>query len=124
MNQALINFFIWVGIIGLFIWMFLHNIENKKKEEALEKKAKALKRKNKSKDKKEDKPWIVLPNPAMMLIYAIGIIYFASVFYGLTMFANIIGPFGIIFLFLWLISMNKKKINETISVNYIFYFIV
>ncbi|WP_440915731.1 hypothetical protein [Candidatus Pelagibacter sp.] len=109
MNQALINFFIWVGIIGLFIWMFLHNIENKKKEEALEKKAKALKRKNKSKDKKEDKPWIVLPNPAMMLIYAIGIIYFASVFYGLTMFANIIGPFGIIFLFLWLISMNKKK---------------
>ena len=109
MNQALINFFIWVGIIGLFIWMFLHNIENKKKEEALKKKAKALKRKNKSKDKKEDKPWIVLPNLGMMIVYAIGIVYLISLFYGFAMFANIIGPFGLIFLILWFLSMNKRK---------------
>jgi len=104
MNQALINYFIVIGVIGLFIWIFLKDIENKKKEETLRKK-------NKSKKKKkiEDKPWIVLPNLAMMLVYAIGIIYIISLFYGLAMFANIIGPFGLIFLFLWLVSMNKNK---------------
>ena len=104
MNQALINYFIVIGVIGLFIWIFLKDIENKKKEETLRKK-------NKSKKKKkiEDKPWIVLPNLAMMLVYAIGIIYIISLFYGLVAFANIIGPFGLIFLFLWLVSMNKNK---------------
>ena len=104
MNQALINYFIVIGVIGIFIWIFLKDVENKKKEEALRKK-------NKSKKKKkiEDKPWIVLPNLAMMLVYAIGIIYIISLFYGLAMFANIIGPFGLIFLFLWLVSMNKNK---------------
>ena len=104
MNQALINFFIWAGIIGLFIWMFLHDIENKKKEEALRKK-----KKTKKKKKEEDKPWIVLPNLGMMIVYAIGIIYLISLFSGFVMFANIIGPFGLIFLFLWLVSMNKNK---------------
>ena len=104
MNQAVINYFIVIGVIGIFIWIFLKDVENKKKEEALRKK-------NKSKKKKkiEDKPWIVLPNLAMMLVYAIGIIYIISLFYGLAMFANIIGPFGLIFLFLWLVSMNKNK---------------
>ena len=104
MNQALINYFIVIGVIGLFIWIFLKDIENKKKEETLRKK-------NKSKKKKkiEDKPWIVLPNLAMMLVYAIGIIYIISLFYGLVAFENIIGPFGLIFLFLWLVSMNKNK---------------
>ena len=104
MNQALINFFIWVGIIGLFIWMFLHDIENKKKEEALRKK-----KKTKKKKKEEDKPWIVLPNLGMMIVYAIGIIYLISLFSGFVMFANIIGPFGLIFLILWVVSMNKRK---------------
>ncbi len=104
MNQALINFFIWVGIIGLFIWMFLHDIENKKKEEALRKKNKTKKKK-----KEEDKPWIVLPNLGMMIVYAIGIIYLISLFSGFVMFANIIGPFGLIFLILWVVSMNKRK---------------
>jgi hypothetical protein len=103
-NQALINFFIWVGIIGLFIWMFLHDIENKKKEEALRKK-----KKTKKKKKEEDKPWIVLPNLGMMIVYAIGIIYLISLFSGFVMFANIIGPFGLIFLILWVVSMNKRK---------------
>ena len=104
MNQALINFFIWVGIIGLFIWMFLHDIENKKKEEALRKK-----KKTKKKKKEEDKPWIVLPNLGMMIVYAIGIIYLISLFSGFVMFVNIIGPFGLIFLILWVVSMNKRK---------------
>lgn len=109
MNQALINFVIIVGIIGIFIWSFLQGIENKKKEEAFKKREKTLRKKNKSKEKKEDKPWIVLPNIGMMIIYAIGIIYLISVFYGFAMFANIIGPFGLLFLFLWIISINKKK---------------
>ena len=109
MNQALINLLIVMGVIGLII--FLQGIENKKKEEAFKKKEKALRKKNKSRKKKkeEDKPWIVFPNLAMMLVYAIGIIYLISVFYGLVMFANIIGPFGLIFLFLWLVSMNNNK---------------
>ncbi len=104
MNQALINFFIVVVIVGFFIWNFLQGIENKKKEKALRKNNKSKKKK-----KEEDKPWIVLPNPAMLLVYAIGIIYIISLFYGLAMFANIIGPIGLIFLFLWLVSMNKNK---------------
>ena len=104
MNQALINVLIVMGVVGLIIWSFLQEIENKKKEEALRKKNKTKKKK-----KEKDKPWIVLPNPAMMLVYAIGIIYLISVFYGFVMFANIIGPFGLIFLFLWLVSMNKNK---------------
>ena len=104
MNQALINVLIVMGAVGLIMWNFLQGIENKKKEEALRKKNKTKKKK-----KEEDKPWIVLPNPAMMLVYAIGIIYLISVFYGFVMFANIIGPFGLIFLFLWLVSMNKNK---------------
>ena len=106
MNQALINLLIVMGVIGLIMWSFLQEIENKKKEEALRKKNKSKKKKKKE---IEDKPWIVLPNLAMMLVYAIGIIYIISLFYGLAMFANIIGPFGLIFLFLWLVSMNKNK---------------
>ena len=104
MNQAVINYFIVIGVIGIFIWIFLKDVENKKKEEALRKK-------NKSKKKKkiEDKPWIVLPNLAMMLVYAIGIIYIISLFYGLVAFANIIGPIGLLFVVLWLVSMNKNK---------------
>lgn len=104
MNQALINLLIVMGVVGLIMWSFLQEIENKKKEETLRKKNKSRKKK-----KEEDKPWIVLPNLAMMLVYAIGIIYLISVFYGFVMFANIIGPFGLIFLFLWLVSMNKNK---------------
>jgi len=103
-NQALINLLIVMGVVGLIMWNFLQEIENKKKEETLRKKNKSRKKK-----KEEDKPWIVLPNLAMMLVYAIGIIYLISVFYGFVMFANIIGPFGLIFLFLWLVSMNKNK---------------
>ena len=106
MNQALINVLIVMGAVGLIMWNFLQGIENKKKEEALRKKNKTKKKKKK---KEEDKPWIVLPNPIMLLVYAIGIIYIISLFYGLAMFANIIGPFGLIFLFLWLVSMNKNK---------------
>lgn len=106
MNQALINLLIVMGAVGLIMWNFLQGIENKKKEEALRKKNKTKKKKKK---KEEDKPWIVLPNLGMMIVYAIGIIYLISVFYGFAMFANIIGPFGLIFLFLWLISMNKNK---------------
>ena len=104
MNQDLINYFIVIGVIGLFIWIFLKDVKNKKKEETLRKK-------NKSKKKKkiEDKPWIVLPNPLMMLVYVIGIIYIISLFYGLAMFANIIGPIGLLFVVLWLVSMNKNK---------------
>jgi hypothetical protein len=105
-NQALINVLIVMGAVGLIIWSFLQEIENKKKEEALRKKNKTKKKKKK---KEKDKPWIVLPNPIMLLVYAIGIIYIISLFYGLAMFANIIGPFGLIFLFLWLVSMNKNK---------------
>ena len=104
MNQALINVLIVMGAVGLIMWNFLQGIENKKKEEALRKKNKTRKKK-----KEKDKPWIVLPNPIMLLVYAIGIIYIISLFYGLAMFANIIGPFGLIFLFLWLVSMNKNK---------------
>ena len=106
MNQALINVLIVMGAVGLIMWNFLQGIENKKKEEALRKKNKTRKKKQK---KEEDKPWIVLPNLGMMIVYAIGIIYLLSVFYGFFMFANIIGPFGLIFLFLWLVSMNKNK---------------
>ena len=106
MNQALINVLIVMGAVGLIMWNFLQGIENKKKEEALRKKNKTRKKKKK---KEKDKPWIVLPNPIMLLVYAIGIIYIISLFYGLAMFANIIGPFGLIFLFLWLVSMNKNK---------------
>ncbi|MDA8670758.1 hypothetical protein N9L67_00850 [Candidatus Pelagibacter bacterium] len=106
MNQALINVLIVMGAVGLIMWNFLQGIENKKKEEALRKKNKTRKKKKK---KEKDKPWIVLPNPIMLLVYAIGIIYMISLFYGLAMFANIIGPFGLIFLFLWLVSMNKNK---------------
>ena len=95
-----------MGEVGLIMWNFLQGIENKKKEEALRKKNKTRKKKKK---KEKDKPWIVLPNPIMLLVYAIGIIYIISLFYGLAMFANIIGPFGLIFLFLWLVSMNKNK---------------
>jgi len=105
-NQALINVLIVMGAVGLIMWNFLQGIENKKKEEALRKKNKTKKKKKK---KEKDKPWIVLPNPIMLLVYAIGIIYIISLFYGLAMFANIIGPFGLIFLFLWLVSMNKNK---------------
>jgi len=105
-NQALINVLIVMGAVGLIMWNFLQGIENKKKEEALRKKNKTRKKKKK---KEKDKPWIVLPNPIMLLVYAIGIIYIISLFYGLAMFANIIGPFGLIFLFLWLVSMNKNK---------------
>jgi len=105
-NQALINVLIVMGAVGLIMWNFLQGIENKKKEEALRKKNKTRKKKKK---KEEDKPWIVLPNLGMMIVYAIGIIYLISVFYGFVMFANIIGPFGLIFLFLWLVSMNKNK---------------
>ena len=104
MNQALINLLIVMGVGGLIMWNFLQGIENKKKEEALRKK-----NKTKRKKKEEDKSWIILPNLAMLLVYAIGIIYLISLFYGFVMFANIIGPFGLIFLFLWLISMKKNK---------------
>ena len=104
MNQALINFFIVVIIVALFIWNFLQGIENKKREEIVKKKNKSRKKK-----KKEDKPWIVLPNLGMMIVYAIGIIYLISLFSGFVMFANIIGPFGLIFLILWVVSMNKRK---------------
>lgn len=104
MNQALINFFIIVAIIAIFIWNFLQGIENKKKEEELKKKNKSRKKK-----KEEDRPWIVLPNLGMMIVYAIGIVYLISLFYGFAMFANIIGPFGIILFIFWLVSMNKRK---------------
>jgi len=105
------TFFIFAGLTGVWIWIFLQGIENKKKEEALKKKDEALRKKNKSrkKKKKEDKPWILLPNFGMMIVYAIGIIYLICVVYGFAMFANIIGPFGLIFLILWLVSMNKNK---------------
>ena len=107
MNQALINFFIFVGIFSFFVFIWLKGIENERKGEKIRKRA--LKRKSKTKKQEEDKPWITLPNPAMMLIYGIGIIYLGSLFYSFTMLASIIGPFGLIFLFLWLISHNKKK---------------
>jgi hypothetical protein len=106
MNQALINLLIVMGAVGLIMWNFLQGIENKKKEEALRKKNKTKKKKKK---KEEDKPWIVLPNLGMMIVYAIGIIYLISLFSGFVMFANIIGPFGLIFLILWVVSMNKRK---------------
>jgi len=109
MSDAMRTFFIFAGLAGLWIWIFLQGIENKKKEAKLKKKEEVLRKKNKSKKKKEDKPWIELPNLAMMLVYGIGIAYLISLFYGLSILANIIGPFGLVFLFLWLISMNKKK---------------
>ena len=95
MSDAMRTFFIFAGLTGVWIWIFLQGIENKKKEEALK--------------KKEDKPWILLPNFGMMIVYAIGIIYLICLVYGFAMFANIIGPFGLIFLILWLVSKNKNK---------------
>ena len=45
MNQALINLLIVMGVVGLIMWSFLQEIENKKKEETLRKKNKSRKKK-------------------------------------------------------------------------------
>ena len=102
MNQALINYFIFIGVFALIIWSFL-------KQKKIEQKEKAMQKKYKSKLKNKNKPWIEFPHPLVMLFGSLGIAWLVSVIYGLGQLSKIIGPFGLFFLILWLFSINKNK---------------
>ena len=45
MSDAMRTFFIFAGLAGLWIWIFLQGIENKKKEAKLKKKEEVLRKK-------------------------------------------------------------------------------
>lgn len=95
-----------VLVISVFFGLFMLEKKNDEKIKAAEKRylAKMKKQKKKKKDSS-----IVLPNPAMLLVYAIGIVWFGSVIYGLGQLANVVGPIWFLIILYAIFSVNSKK---------------
>ena len=99
--DGLITFFIFLGYFAFLTWYLFNFKKIDKKNKEIEEK---WKKKNKFK-----KPWIEFPNPLVILLGILGILYLVSAYSLFTEILKIIGPLGLFFLILWILSANSRK---------------